>query len=373
MNHMPMQRGWSRLLLLVTLVLPGALLAAELPRRPDAPDESLRDVETRHESITVAPDVRIRAVVTRPADAQGRLPAVLFVAWLSCDSTELSSSEGGWNTMIRGLIEGSGAVVMRTDKRGVGDSEGGPCSALDYETDLADQRLALDHLRAHPWVDPDRIVVYGASMGANMAPLLAAESQVAGVAVWGGGATTWFERTLAFERNALELGEADPANLDATVRERARFLTRYLLEGHTPAQIAQADPALGRQWAEIVGTGDGTQYGRPLTFHQQAARQNWAAAWARVDAPVLVLYGEYDWFERADAHALIADIVRANGQTAQLEILPGIDHHFTRYPDARSAFKGEGGKADAEAALRPLLGWLRKTLSTGAARESAAR
>jgi hypothetical protein len=33
-----------------------------------------------------------------------------------------------------------------------------------------------------------------------------------------------------------------------------------------------------------------------LAFHQQAQRQNWQAAWARVEAPVLAMYGEYDWF-----------------------------------------------------------------------------
>ncbi|MGH9818311.1 MAG: hypothetical protein ACRD6I_19780, partial [Candidatus Acidiferrales bacterium] len=67
-------------------------------------------------------------------------------------------------------------------------------------------------------------------------------------------------------------------------------------------------------------------------------------------------------FESADALALIADIVRADGQPAQFEIFPGIDHHFTRYPDARSAFTEENGRPDAEAALRPLLRCLRQTL-----------
>jgi hypothetical protein len=42
-------------------------------------------------------------------------------------------------------------------------------------------------------------------------------------------------------------------------------------------------------------------------FHQQAQKQDWAAAWGRVNAPVLVLYGEYDWYEDAAAHALIAN------------------------------------------------------------------
>jgi hypothetical protein len=36
-------------------------------------------------------------------------------------------------------------------------------------------------------------------------------------------------------------------------------------------------------------------YGRPARFHHEAERQNWARAWRRVTAPVLVIHGAYDW------------------------------------------------------------------------------
>ena len=61
--------------------------------------------------------------------------------------------------------------------------------------------------------------------GLQLAPLLAAGQDVAGVVVWGGGAMTWFERMLRFERNALELGDTDPAQL-AVRSARARRSSR---------------------------------------------------------------------------------------------------------------------------------------------------
>ena len=147
-------------------------------------------------------------------------------------------------------------------------------------------------------------------MGSNYAPLVAAGEDVAGVVVWGGGATTWFERMLRFERNALELGDTEPAgDSPDEVNARAAYFARYLLKGETPAAIAASDPKLGEVWGRIVGTSDTGHYGRPFAFHQQAQRQNWAGAWSRVRAPVLVLYGEYDWFESHDAAQLIANIV----------------------------------------------------------------
>ena len=140
----------------------------------------------------------------RPAGTTGPLPAILFVQWLSCDSIELpAKQQDGWSRMLRRLAQESGMAMMRMEKAGVGDSDG-DCAALDYETELADHRAALAALKRSPDVDPDHVVVFGASMGGNYAPLVAAGEPVAGVMIWGGGAKTWFERMLGFERRAKE-------------------------------------------------------------------------------------------------------------------------------------------------------------------------
>jgi dienelactone hydrolase len=344
-------------------------MLGDLPRVDNRPLESLPGIDTEYGVLRAADGVRLRTIVTRPTGTSGRLPAVLFVQWLSCDTIELKAdARDGWSTMLRELITRSGMLWQRIDKAGVGDSQGPACSSLDYETELAHHRLALRQLLARPDVDPRRVVIFGASMGSNMAPLIAADQDVAGVAVWGGGATTWYERTLRFERSALDLGETDPARLAAEINARAAFLTRYLLEGQTPAAIASRDPELGKVWSRLVGTSGDTQYGRALAFHQQAQRQNWAGAWARVRGPVLVLYGEYDWFESRDAVALIADIVnRQRAGAATLKVVPGLDHHFMRYATRNDAYAERGGVVAADPVVESILGWL---LQIGVRREA---
>jgi pimeloyl-ACP methyl ester carboxylesterase len=335
-------------------------VVGDLPRAAGRPVETLPDVDTELGVLRIGDDTRLRTIVTRPTGARGRMPAVQFVQWLSCDSIELQpDARDGWSAMLRALITRSGVLWQRVDKSGVGDSQGPACSELDYETELEQHRAALRRLLSRPDVDPKRVVVFGASMGSNFAPLLAADQPVAGVAVWGGGATTWFERMLRFERNALELGDTDPARLAPEVSARAAFLERYLLQGKSPAAIAQADPELGKVWSRLVGTEGPTHYGRPIAFHQQAQRQNWTGAWARVKGPVLVLYGEYDWFESRDAAALIADVLnRARPGSATLEVFPGTDHHFTRYKTRTDAFRESGGVVAADPVVEAVLAWL---------------
>jgi dienelactone hydrolase len=341
--------------------LSGTRLLGDLPHRGSQPLLDLPGSDTEYGAIRTDAGARLRTIVTKPAGRDGRLPAVLFVPWLSCDSVDFSAtSTDGWSLMLKQLITQSNMLWQRVDKSGVGDSTGTACDQLDYETELSQYQAAYAALAKRPDVDPEHIVIFGASMGATYAPLIAAGRKVAGVIVWGGGATTWFERMLAFERHALQLGGTDPAQLSAEMTARANFFAHYLLQGESPEAISHSDPELGKVWSRLVGTSGNLHYGRPLAFHQQAQRQNWPAAWAQVQAPVLALYGEYDWFESRDAVRLIADIVnRERPGTAEFREIPGLNHHFTRFPTAVAAYHERGGVADPAEFVTTVLGWLR--------------
>ena len=324
-----------------------------------AAQENHPGIATTYGTLTLRDGVRLQTIVTKPGSATGRLPAILFVHWLSCDTVGISDRPtDGWSAMLRQIVRRSNAVVWRTEKRGVGASQG-RCETMDYDTELADHREAFEQLRRRDDVDPRRIVIFGGSIGGTYAPLLAAGQNVAGVMIWGAGATTWAERMLKFERSALELGGAAPDTLAREMTLRYQFLDRYLIKGETPSQIAASDASVGTVWARIVGTSAEGHYGRPFAFHQQAQRADWAAAWARVDAPVLAMYGEYDWFESHDAAALIARIVNARspGRGTFVEV-PRMNHHFARYRSPEDAFAEKNGEVDPEPAVSVMLEWL---------------
>jgi pimeloyl-ACP methyl ester carboxylesterase len=332
--------------------------AAQCVAQPPTPEQH-PGISTIYETLTLRDGVKLQTIVTKPANAAGRLPAILFVQWLSCDSVAISENpRDGWSAMLRALVRRSNALVMRTEKRGVGAS-GGDCETMDYETELADHREAFAHLKRRGDVDPKRIVLFGGSIGGTYVPLLAAGEDVAGVMIFGAGATTWAERLLKFERSALELGGSDPTMLASEMTARYRFFDRYLNLGETPAQIAAADPTLGSVWTRIVGTSATGHYGRPFAFHQQAQRANWAAAWSRVSAPVLALYGQYDWFESRDATSIIARIANARtpGHGTFVEI-SAMNHHFDTFASADDAYHERNGTVNPEPAVAVMLRWL---------------
>src|SRR4026207_2198706 len=81
--------------------------------------------DTEYGELVPGDGSRLRTIVTRPKNSTGRLPAVLFVQWLSRDSIELApDAKDGWSVMLRRLITESGMLWHRTEKCGVGGSTG---------------------------------------------------------------------------------------------------------------------------------------------------------------------------------------------------------------------------------------------------------
>lgn len=260
-------------------LLAASLLLAQKNAGAAETRENHPNIDTSYGTLSLRDGVKLQTIVTKPAGATGRLPAILFVQWLSCDTVAISDSpRDGWSAMLKQIVRRSNALVWRTEKRGVGASQGN-CASMDYDTELADHRQAFEQLKRRDDVDPNRIVIFGGSIGGTYAPLLAANQSVAGVLIWGAGATTWAERMLKFERNALELGGKPPDQLAREMTLRLQFLDRYLVGKQPPAQISAADANVGAVWSRIVGTSADAHYGRPFAFHQQAQSADWADAW----------------------------------------------------------------------------------------------
>ena len=355
------------LLLLSCFAMPAAAtaqarLTGDLPRREAKPLEAVDGLETEYGSVRTSDGVRLRTIVTRPAGTSARLPALFIAQWVSCETIEFPA---GRKSQLSELAKRAGMVMLRVERSGTGDSEGPGCDKLDYDTEVRHYRDALDQLARHQWVDSERVVIYGSSLGSTTAPLIAQGRKLAGIMVQGGGAETYLERMINFDRHYLERSIGyTPDRIHVEMHKRIPFQVEYLVHGRMPAEIEATRPELKGVWASIRGTGPDSHYGRPFAWHQQAAKRDFLTAWTKIEAPVLVIYGEYDQFERREGHALIVDTVNAlRPGSATLVEIPGVDHGLARYPNAIAAYRGEGGKADYELFLKPALDWLKAVVA----------
>jgi pimeloyl-ACP methyl ester carboxylesterase len=332
---------------------------------PPRPLEDVPGLESLYDVVTTPDGARLRTIVTRPSGHEGPLPVLFFTQWVSCGSLEFTG-RGLSLEILEVLARRSGAALVRVERAGAGDSEGPDCHELDYDTEVAHYRHALDAtLARHEWLDRNRLVIYGSSLGATVAPLVAQGRPLAGVMVQGGGAVTYLERMISFDRQQLERSGVPPEEIHERMRRQIPFHVEYLLRGRDPDSIAKDGAEMAAARAAIRGLGDGEHYGRPYAWHRQAAGHDFLEAWTTLDAPVLVIFGEYDQFEARHGHELIARVVNARHPgRATFVPIPRMDHEGDVYDTIEDAYAWErqvSGPPEAAALLQagPMLRWLR--------------
>ena len=340
-----------------------ARLVGDLPRKESKPLTDLPGIDTEYGVVRTSEGTRLRSILTRPSGNAARLPAIFLTQWVSCGSTDFGPER---QNFLRDLAEKSGMVFVRIERSGSGDSEGTPCEALDYDTEVRHYREAFDQIARHPWIDPDRILIFGNSLGATTAPLVAQGKRVAGIAVQGGGAVTHLERMINFDRLYLERsGKYTPAQIHEEMLRRIPFHVEYLVHGKTPEQIERERPELRGVWASIRGGAEAPpHYGRPYAWHQQAAKKDFLEAWTKVEAPVLVIHGEYDQFEPRHGHELIASTVnRLRPGTATFIQVPKADHEIDLYASAEDAYAYRNPTEKRDLLVGPIIEWARRVTS----------
>jgi pimeloyl-ACP methyl ester carboxylesterase len=337
----------------------GKLLELELSPTP-VPREKIPGLDVLLGAVITPQGYRLRSIVTKPTKAAPRLPGLLLVSGLSCDSVESHQGRDGFAKLIHGVAARSGFVFLRVDKAGVGDSEGPPCDQADFQTELAGYRAALAVLRARPDVDPGRIFILGVSQGAGFAPLIAAGSPIAGYVASGAWAKTWLEHMLELERRHLTLEGKPAIEISAAMRGYATFYDLYLNGQLTPAQVIARRPDLAPLWHALPAH----QYGRPAAYFHQLQRLDVAGAWSKVCVPVLSIHGEQD-MDRDDQEMIVALVNRNRPGAARFVEIPRMDHFFLLHDSAEESYRDDSEGVFATAALDAIVDWLRQHAGMG--------
>jgi pimeloyl-ACP methyl ester carboxylesterase len=314
---------------------------------------------------------RARVLITVPSNAATRrLPAVLFIPWLSCDPVEVQGpTDDGYIRLVRDIAAQSRMVVARVEKPGVAGGEGPDCSVSTLDDDFAAFRAGLAALRGRPHVDTTRVFLIGGSIGGAFAVALAAESgsRVAGVVSVNSFARTWYEHMIDHERRRLTLADTTGDRLGDAMRGFELLYTGFLIQKLTPGQVIAAHPELRRLWYDST-TG---QYGRAAAYFHQVQALDLDRALATLNVPALFIGGEYDWVMGAEEPGFAAARVnRFHPGRATSRVYMGLSHGIHTYASAADAFHGQNGKYDSAVATDVLI-WLRRMGGVDNRRESA--
>jgi pimeloyl-ACP methyl ester carboxylesterase len=310
----------------------GALREATVPVQP-VPLEEIAGCEVRYDHIEV-PGARLRTIVTRPAGGD-RYPAVLFIPGIACASVDFGSAATTPTARLVHGWAGSGLVTMRVERRGLGDSEGAPCSDASFLEEVDWFAAGLRALARLAFVKESAIAVFGHSVGGMIAPLLEREGVAGGYVVYGTSCWRWRETMLATIRRQLALYGLAAEKLERRMELYGTLYRALFEEGLSPAEAVAREPALSV-------CADPT-FGRALAYVRELDGAELAAAWGRTARPVLAMHGEHDWVVgEEEARALVEAVNARSPGHAELLPVPLADHLLTEHPSRHASVNRHG-------------------------------
>ena len=300
----------------------------------------------------------LAATVSKPATtgtgAAIRWPAVILVPGSGLADRDETIAGVSIFAQLANAIADAGFLVVRFDKRGVGQSGGRGESAtiVDFSDDV---RAVVKYLDKRADVDPKRIALVGHSEGGLVSMLAASEEKegIAALALIATPGTTGADLVLEQQRHLL-----DGMNLPDDEKQRRTDLQKRI----------QAAVISGNGWEAIPpaykGQADTAWFRSFLTFDP-------ARIMRKVAQPTLIMQGDRDRQVIARHGQLLVGMARArkNDPGSELSVVEGVNHllvpavtgEVVEYPSLQD-------RAVSPRLISTLVGWLRDKLHVDTAR-----
>lgn len=301
----------------------GRLLRLSVPAQTlEVVRDDIASVSTRRVPVSRPSDEQVRvpangfslaATISKPSKpdaASGKLPAVILVG----GSGPTDRDETVFGIPILGQLAGAladrGFLVLRYDKRGIGQSGGRPESATltDYAEDL---RASVRFMTARKDVDPKRLAVLGHSEGGSVAMLAAArENKIKALALVATIGVTGAELNLAQVSHALSRSTRPEAEKQATLDLQKRIQTAVIT-----GQGWDGIPPQLRKQAEIPW------FASFLTFDP-------AKPMSDIRQPMLILQGELDMQVASTNADRLEQLAKGRKRQSPVQVVkvPGVNH-----------------------------------------------
>jgi pimeloyl-ACP methyl ester carboxylesterase len=320
--------------------------------------EDIAAVSSRSVSISRPNDAQVNipsngfslaGTVSRPVQSgAARLPAVVLVG--GSGPTDRDGLVVGIPILgqIADVLADAGYLVVRYDKRGVGQSGGRAETATltDYADDV---RAAVKMLADRKDVDPKRIAVVGHSEGGLVALLAATrEKRIASIVLLATPGTTYADVALAQQRRALDRMKLAPEERQAKIEEQKRIHEAVI----TGKGLELLPPNVRRS----VDNGE----------YQSLLITDPAKLLPNAPQPVLIVQGSLDTQVEPGNADLLEALARKRKKAAPVEVVkvesvnhllvPSTTGEVSEYADLKD-------KHVSSAVTQAIVTWLNKTLS----------
>jgi len=340
----------------------GRLLRLNVPAQSvDVVREDIGAVSSRSVPISRPNDEQVKipangfvlaGTLSRPTDTTAaRLPAVVLIG----GSGPTDRDEMVFNIPILGQVAGAladaGFIVLRYDKRGIGQS-GGRAEAASLADFAEDARAAVKWLGDRKDVDPKRIAVVGHSEGGAVALIAAAkDKRIATIVLVAANGVPGAELILAQQQHLLDKSKLSPEEKQQKIEIQKRIHEAVI----TGKGLDQLPPDVRRQV-------DNAEFQSILTNDP-------AKIMPDVRQPILIVQGELDTQvppSNADRLETLAR-QRKNAPPVEVVRVAGVNHLLVPAKTGEvDEYRSLPDRHVSQEVIGAIVAWLKKTLAAPA-------
>ena len=258
----------------------------------------------------------LAASVTTPTDRQQPprgWPAVLLVPGIGLVDRDENLAGVPIFAELAAALSEAGYLVLRYDKRGMGQS-GGRAESASLESYVDDVLAVARYLERRDDVDRDRLIVAAHGEGSWIALRAAArENDIDALALLAAPATPGAELVLEQQRLRLEQFETPQDEREQLVALQQRIIAAVLDEG---------------EWDDVP---ESMRQRADTPWYRSFLEFDPARVVRRTRQPVLIIHGKLDRqipIAHADRLAEMLEARRRRESTLEVQRLPGIDHRL---------------------------------------------
>jgi len=304
-------------------------------------------------------DLILEGTLATPSGS-GPHPAVLFLHGsgpVDRDGNAAGMPMDAYRQLAHVLAEG-GVASFRYDKRGVGAS-GGDTATASMTDLISDGVAALNVLRQHNGIDSEHLFLVGHSEGAYLAPRIALEESVAGIALLAGAARPLDEITWWQIETMLRQSEAPLAQIEAARVQQNEYFA--FVENSTGewSDYTNEDLQAEMTWLSDVAADQIRATPLGLSWLREHYTADTQRTLARIGVPVFALNGEKDTQVPASEGALISEILmNAGNEDVVVYALEDLNHLLRYHPEEPSLIVRHIDQPVDERVGELLLGWI---------------
>lgn len=327
----PLQEAEYKLVSHTSSTAPAAT-PAPLPTAVPLPPAQFRSEDV---TFTSSDGTKLAGTVTIPNARTAHFPAIVFVHGSGAENRNEQIGPNAVFLQLATALSNAGFVVLRYDKRGIGQS-GGIANAMTRDELIQDVEAAFKFVKTKPYVDSKRIFLLGHSEGGELVPSVAlATPGVAGIVLM-----------------------APPA------LPLAQVSMEQVLAMNPPSQRAAVR---AEEAAALAKIRNGETKGPGMAWMRTTMDVDNAKTLSQVRIPVLILQGASDvQVLPKDLPRLVA-AAKQHNRNVTVHVFPGDNHLFMKAlpgtaQDPQAAlnqYLTVPGRIDP-AVLQALIGWLQR-------------